>query len=175
VDSNPHESARRNRRDRAEAWRLSTSEDLESTLKAAERLLRQAEERSRHEQNRTGAILSVMAATVLSLFAGILLAVQLLMYGSITQAFAAIISVVAAIVVLGFSIRALLIQRQRVTLDFTLHLATQMSSMVSEALLDVADREKWSYLRLQSTKLRLSAFPLLDSPLDAPDRRRSDD
>jgi hypothetical protein len=33
---------------------------------------------------------------------------------------------------------------------------------VNAALIEVADREKWSYLRLEATKIRLSAFPLLE-------------
>jgi hypothetical protein len=35
--------------------------------------------------------------------------------------------------------------------------------MVNAALVDVSEREGWSYLRLETAKIRLSAFPLLEA------------
>jgi hypothetical protein len=156
------------RRDRAAtAWKLSTGEDLENALRAAERLLAQAEERRRHEQNRTYAILSTMVAATLSLFASIFAATEFLAGGYVrAQQSAAFLTVLAVFAVLMLSIRALLRQRRQIDFDFTLRLAVELASMINEALLDVAEREKWSYLRLQATKLRLSGFPLIVSGRD---------
>jgi len=59
-------------------------------------------------------------------------------------------------------VRALILQRRRMQMDYNLRLATRLSSLIDEALTDVAEREEWSYLRLEATRLRLSAFPLVD-------------
>jgi hypothetical protein len=42
-------------------------------------------------------------------------------------------------------------------------LAKDIVGMLREVTLDVAERERWSYIRLEAMKLRLSAFPLTGS------------
>jgi hypothetical protein len=42
-------------------------------------------------------------------------------------------------------------------------LAKDIVGMLREVTLDVAERERWSYIRLEAVKLRLSAFPLAGS------------
>lgn len=144
---------RRTDRVRLRKWRLSEGDDLENALHAAERLLAEAEERRRHEQNRTFAIVSIMVGVVLSLTASLI---------AIRYVFA-FVPVVASVLILALLVRALIVQRRRVALDYTLRLACQLASMIGESYLDVADREAWSYLRREATKLRLAAFPMYDS------------
>jgi hypothetical protein len=164
VEANrrPEQFSQRLDRERRSAWKLSTGDDLESALRAAERLLQQAEDRRRHEQNRTFALLSGIAGTTLSLFGSLVVVVEFASFGSSeARALTALLSFLSAAVVISLMVRSLAIQRRRIAFDFTLTLAAQISAMVAEALVDVADREVWSYLRLQATKLRLSAFPLI--------------
>lgn len=161
--SSEKNSPRNGRRDRAEAWRLSTGDDIETALRAAERLLQQAEDRRRHEQNVRIGILSIAIVTFLSLIASILVTVQALEFGhTVIEVGAAVVGVVITICVLAGLAAAIVRQRRRVAFDYAHRLATQLSSMITEAVVDVAERERWSYLRLQSTRLRLSAFPLFD-------------
>ncbi len=148
---------------RAEHWKLSSGEDLEIALRAAEDLLHRAEDTRRHEQNRGLGIWSLMVGTVLSLFASLLWVVDLLLVGdSWSRVLVAAVGTVVGVLVLLVLVRALILQRRRIFFDYQLRLASQISGMVNEAVVDVAEREGWSYLRLQTTKLRLSAFPLLD-------------
>ena len=155
----PGDSRGRRRRGRQEAWRLATGQDIEEALRAAERLLMQAEERRRHEQNLMLAIISAIVATTLSLIAALVVVVQL---SSIAALFGGGLSFFAAFVVLVYWIRLLQRHRANIASEFMLRLSVKGSSMVNAALIDVAERESWSYLRLESAKLRLSAFPLLD-------------
>ncbi len=151
------------RHDRVKAWRLSSGDDLEVALRAAERLLQQAEERHRHEQNRGFALLSLLVAVGLSLVASLLIVVQVIQFrSSSAEVPVATGGVMVAAAGLLLLLRTLLNQRSRIRHDYTLRLATRLASMISESLVDVADRERWSYLRLQATKLRLSAFPMFD-------------
>jgi Flp pilus assembly protein TadB len=138
---------------RVRKWRLSDGDDLENALHAAERLLAEAEERRRHEQNRTFATVSIIVGVILSLAAS-LIAVPAYIFGLIP------VVIGGAILVLLF--RELLRQRQRMAHDFTLRLASQLAAMIGETYLELADREEWSYLRREATKLRLAAFPLYD-------------
>ncbi|MEU1587820.1 hypothetical protein [Micromonospora sp. NPDC005710] len=135
---------------------MSSGDDLEGALRAAERLLVQAEERHRHGQNLTTAILSIMVGTALSFIA------SLAFFGFGAGGVSTIVGFLTAITTVGvliITLRALMRQRQRMNLDYTLRIATQLSSMVDEALVDVAEREEWSYLRIDATKLRLAVFP----------------
>lgn len=153
----------RSSHDRARAWRLSDGDDLEQALRAAERLLQQAEERHRHEQNRGFAIVSLLVAVGLSLVASLLVVVQVIQFrSSSAEVPVATGGAIATGVALFLLLRAVLNQRRRIAHDYTLRLATQLASMITEALVDVAERERWSYLHLQATKLRLSAFPMFD-------------
>lgn len=134
----------------ATRWHLSTTEDVERALSAAERLLRQGEERRRHLQNRTFAMLSLIFGLSLSLFASLL--------ASSLAASAATLMIGTG--VLAFALRELLRLRQIAKYDRTLQLATELAAIAREAFLEVAEREHWSYVRVESTKLRLSAFPI---------------
>ena len=157
------EHRKRVAKSRAEAWRLGGSEDLEMALEAAERLLHQAEERHRHEQNRSIAIISIIAGALLSLFASLVIVFQFVDYLTTGGGAVAVVSTVVTSLVLVQSGFSLYRQRQRMQQDFTLRLATQLSAIIREAMVDIADREDWSYLRQEATKIRLSAFPLLDT------------
>jgi hypothetical protein len=46
-------------------------------------------------------------------------------------------------------------------------LAQEIAGMVREVILDVSQRERWSYIRLEATRLRISAF----APSSAPVRK----
>jgi hypothetical protein len=107
-------------------------------------------------------MLSVIAGLVLSFIASVVVFSQVFGYNvHIPQAATSFVSALATLPVLILTIRALIRERQRAELDYTIHLAVKMASMIDEALVDIADREKWSYLRIEATKLRLSAFPAL--------------
>jgi hypothetical protein len=142
---------------------MSTGEELESALRAAERLLHESEERRRHEQNITYAILSIIVAILLSLGASLVVVVEVASFGQTTRFLAATVSFIVAGSVLLYLFVALQRHRSSIGSQFILRLATQASSLVTAALVDVAEREQWSYLRVEATKLRLSAFPLLES------------
>lgn len=150
---------------RGRAWNLGTGEELEVALRAAERLLVQAGEQRRHEHNRRFTIISIIIGTILSLFASLVAVVEVSSFSSSgMRVTVTVFPVLAAAVILGISIVSLVKERSGSSLDPTLRLAVQIASMVGEAMVDVADREGWSYLRVESTKLRLAAFPLLDRP-----------
>jgi hypothetical protein len=138
-------------------WRLSTSEDFELVLQAAERLLRQAEERKRHEDNKAFTLVSILIGVSLSFIASFVTLFRFVNLAYVIPAIAAAI----IMVLLGV---ALVNQRRRDPAGYVLRLATQLASMASEVLLDVAERERWSYVRLEAAKLRLSAFPILNVP-----------
>jgi uncharacterized membrane protein required for colicin V production len=164
VTSNPqHEPRPGPRRDRATVWRLGSGEDLEHALRAAERLLSEAETRHRHQQSITHGLLSIVAGLVLSLIASLVIFSQYFEYGNgnTSRAAASFVSALATFAVLTVSVRALIRYRQRAELDYTIHLSVQMATMIDEAFVDIAEREQWSYLRVEATKLRLSAFPAL--------------
>ena len=149
------------RRDRAKAWNLSSGEDLEHALRAAERMLQQSEARRRHEQNRTFALVSIVLGTTLSLVASLVVIIQFVTFGTATAKVAtALIPALASFLVVASLLRALIKQIKKAGLDYLLDIAMQLSGMIDEALIDVAEREEWSYMRIQATKLRLSAFPL---------------
>jgi hypothetical protein len=154
---------RRQQRNREAAWRLSTGDDLENTLRAAERLLHESEERRRHEQNVTHAIGSIIVATLLSLVASLVVVVDVVSFGQAARVLAGTVSFIVAGAVLLYLFIVLQRHRNSIGSEFILRLAVRASSLVTAALVDVSEREKWSYLRLEATKLRLSAFPLLGS------------
>ncbi|MBQ0853392.1 hypothetical protein J8N05_35080 [Streptomyces sp. BH-SS-21] len=158
-------AARRVGDSRAARWNLSDGEELERALRSAEHLLAQAEERKRHENNRTFATLSVIAGTVFSLAASLVAVAELITFSNTgSRVFATITPVVVSVSVIVTSVISLLRDRRELEDEYPMRLATQIASMVAETMLDVAEREDWSYFRLEVTKLRLSAFPLIDRP-----------
>jgi hypothetical protein len=149
-------------RRRAEStWRLTDGDDLEDALRAAERLLAQAEERHRHGQNITIAYLSLIIGVAISFLATI----------TFLDSYRVLISAPLILAILVGSVSALYKQRQRMIMDYTLQIATQLASMVDEVLVDVAEREEWSHVRTDATKLRLSVFPVY-RPSGRPHARR---
>jgi hypothetical protein len=143
------------------AWRLATGEDLEHALRAAERLLSQAENRHRHGQNVTNGLYSIMIGTGLSFIASLAISLRFLTFGyGTTENATAIITAIVTVVVLAVTVGALFQQRQRMYMDNTLKIATRLAAMIDELLVEVAEREKWSQLRIESTELRLSVFPV---------------
>jgi hypothetical protein len=154
---------KRPQRNRESEWKLSTGDDLENALRAAERLLHEAEERRRHEQNITYAIVSVIVATLLSLAASLVVVVEVVSFGQGARFLAATLSFIVAGAIFIYLFISLQRHRSSIGSDFILRLAVQASSMVNAALVDVSEREGWSYLRLETAKIRLSAFPLLEA------------
>lgn len=136
---------------------LSDGKDLEKALEAAERMLASAEERHRHEQNRTFTIWSLIVGVVISLAAS-LIAVRSF-YGLIFS----IIPIVVCSILLAILFSWLLVQRRRSRYDFRLGHASRLAALINESYLEVSDREQWSYLRREATRIRLSTFPLHDS------------
>ncbi|OBK03150.1 hypothetical protein [Mycobacterium sp. 1245852.3] len=133
---------------------LSDGKDLEKALEAAEFMLAAAEERHRHEQNRTFTIWSFIIAVIVTLVASLFAihSFYALTYAVLPLTLSA--SVLAALFAL------LRRQLQRGEFDLRLRLATRLAAMINETYLEVAEREQWSYLRREATKIRLSAFPL---------------
>ena len=104
-----------------------------------------------------------MAGTALSVFASLFWVVDIATFGGgLTRIYAASLSLLAGLFVMSVLVRAIVRERRQGSFDYQWRLATQIASMVNEALVDVAERENWSYLRLETTKLRLSAFPQSD-------------
>jgi hypothetical protein len=148
-------------RDELAAWRISTGVDVEDALRAGERLLAQAEERHRHGQNVTIGLYSIMVGTGLSFVASIVISFRVLSFGyGNAEATVAIVTAAATLAILLATARALFIQRQRMYTDYTLRIATELAAIVDEVLVEVAERERWSHLRIETTKLRLSVFPV---------------
>ena len=116
-----------------------------------------------HEQTVRAGLLAIMIFVGISLVSSIIAFAQVVQFQRQYVAMLGTLGgVVITSVVLVIVVRAWQRQRRRMTLDYTHRIATQLSSMINEALVDVAERDNWSYLRLQATRLRLSAFPLYD-------------
>src|SRR3954469_25139662 len=120
-------------------WHLSTTQDLETALDAAERLLRRAEEQRRHAENRTFGLLSGLAATALSLFASILLVVE---FSAFSQAsarfFVGALSITVSLAIIGGMGWGLYSQLKDDSPAYTRELATELAAQVEAAMLDVA-------------------------------------
>ncbi|MEU8901807.1 hypothetical protein [Nocardia sp. NPDC048505] len=147
---------------RLREWQMADGHDVENALQAAERMLGEADERHRHEENRTFTILSLIVGVGLSLAASLVVTVR-----SLSTLTFAVVPIVISVAILFALIRALLGQMRRRKNDFTLLLAAELASIVGESYVGIAEREHWSELRRQSTRLRLHAFPQYD-----PIRRR---
>ncbi|MFB8279533.1 hypothetical protein [Nocardia colli] len=136
---------------------LSDGKDLEKALEAAERLLAQAEERHRHEQNRTFTIWSLIVGVVISMGASLIAIRSFYALEIVT------IPIGICMVLLMILFFWLSIQKKRMEYDFRLTHASRLAALINEAYLEVSQREEWSYLRREATRIRLSAFPLVDS------------
>ena len=146
---------------RSSQWRLGTGEDVDRALWAAEHLLARAIERRRHEQNRRFGLLSGIGATTLTMFFLILSFVDFVQFSSNSvRVVVATISILAGSAIIGSMLWGLMAQRRRLYRDDAGLMAAELASIINSVLFDVADREEWSYFRLETTKLRLAAFPL---------------
>ncbi len=144
-------------------WSLSTGSDIESALAAAENLLDRSN-RARQSSRYTGFVmLGTAGAAVAGLYVGInslvtsYLDLQFLPISILMPPLA--LTLVASLV-LAAALQSYGKHRRQKEAELLLNLSTQISAMVSEVLLDVARRERWSYMRQRTLELRLSAFPL---------------
>ncbi|GAA0353747.1 hypothetical protein [Micropruina glycogenica] len=150
------------RHSKSSKWKLATGEDLEHALRAAERLLAQAEGRQQHAQNRSFAIVSLIVGAALSMLASMFLVVQFMYREADFQytALAIPFTLLPAVGVLLYWFRLFLAHKRQTEEDATVELAAELASLVGEVMNDVAQREAWSYMRIKATQLRLSAFPM---------------
>ena len=130
--------------------------ELETALTAAERLLLQGQEDKRHAQNVRFAAVSLLLLTVASL-AGIIIAV---VESARTGGLIALLVLCGA--AFPVSVYLLRLLRESGDTESSVHVevAIEIAGMVREVFLEVAAREQWSRMRTESTRLRLSAFPL---------------
>jgi hypothetical protein len=135
-----------------------TGEDVEFALQAAERLLAGAE-RSRRRESLTS--LCGIIATVLIAASSALMAALLSDHVG-TTAFKILVGIAAYAFLITVPICWVLVRRARRRYRSAysrLSLAQDIAAMLGEVVSSVAEREHWSYVRLEATKLRLSAFP----------------
>jgi hypothetical protein len=136
-----------------------TGEDIEFALHAAERLLAEVELARRHER-----MTSLCASTAIALIlASSALLAALLSDHLGTTAFKVFVAIatLAFLITLPICLSVVLRARRRYRSTYLrLSLAQDIATMLGEVLSSVAESENWSYVRLEATKLRLSAFPL---------------
>jgi hypothetical protein len=160
VESNPAErrsSWRPAIEDTSREWRVpATGEDIDAALVVAERLLARGLDDLRHAQSIGFAALSLLLVTVMAM-AGILIAV--VESANVGVALAIGVLVAFGVITSSYLLR-LAVQARRDAESVSLHIAVDLSAMIGEVLIDVSQREGWSHVRTESTKLRLSAFPL---------------
>jgi hypothetical protein len=135
-----------------------TGEDIEFALRAAEGLAAEADLAERQDRI---ARVWVGMATVVILSASALTAG--LLSGHVgTVGFRVFVSIATFILLGGLSAGWwwILGTHSRGRSSYLrLSLAVDIVGIVREVMLEVAERERWSYVRLQATKLRVSAFP----------------
>jgi hypothetical protein len=135
-----------------------TGEDIEFALNAAEGLAAEAD-RAEHQANTTRFWASVATALLLALSA--LTAGTLT--GHVGTAGFRVLAAVATVILLTAAASSwwwiLRADYRRKSSNLRLSLAQDIVGIVREVMLDVAEREQWSYMRLEATRLRVSAFP----------------
>jgi hypothetical protein len=147
-------------------FRVSTGEEIEITLAAAEGLLSEAQ-RDLRDRNRTPAWIACILAVALG--AAIILTSSAAGLGAVAAAIAAGLLVASSSLVAAIATAQARAERRRPPVQ--MELAIQLAGMVREVYLDVARREEWSAMRVDATKLRLSAFPLVWRVDEASGRR----
>ena len=130
--------------------------ELESALVAAEHLLSRGQEDTRHAQNVRLATVSLSLLTVASM-AGIIIAI---VESAQTGGFIALAVLVSAALPVCAYLLHLMQDAGGSRASFHREVAIDIAGMVREVFLDVAEREEWSRVRIETTRLRLSAFPL---------------
>jgi hypothetical protein len=146
---------------RIRKMQFSDGNDLEKTLEAAERMLAEADAHHRHEQNRTFAACSMAVVVITAL------AVSLFVFYNcywMSHYFAPIAASLVSVASLILTIVYFRVENRRnIQYDFRMRLVGRLVGLINESYLEVAEREQWSYLRREATKIRLSIFPL-ESP-----------
>jgi hypothetical protein len=138
---------------------LIRGEDIELALRAAEGLAAEADLAERQD-NMAGTLAIVATAVILS---AAVLTAGLLSDHVGTVSFKVFVAIAAFILLGAFAASCRWILRthnRRKSPDLRLRLALDIVGIVREVILVVAERENWSYIRLEATKLRISAFPL---------------
>jgi len=132
----------------------SSGEELEQSLSAAELLLREALAERRHAQNRRAGAIALLLTVVSSL--GVLLAVM--QSAGFGRGIGALLTLLGASALVPLA-RFLLV-RSTEPESSRLRVALQLAAMIGDVFPEIARRERWSYFRVEATRLRLSAFPL---------------
>jgi hypothetical protein len=150
------------------ASEATSGEDIECALAAAERWLAQAQDEVRHSRNLEIGLFTAFAIAVASLLGfGIALDNSSSHSYGMVGALSAIL-VVSSSVTGAFIMRQLYLSRRSSQFSYRRRVATELATMVEAAYLEVSEREHWSYLRLNTTKLRLEAFPLGEDTMRSP-------
>lgn len=148
-----------------------TGDDIELALRAAEGLAAEADLAERQAS---------MTRSWASVGTAVLLATSALTIGMLTghigtvgfRVFAAVATVfllTAAASCWWWILRADYRQKSS---NLRLSLAQEIVGIVREVMLDVSQREHWSYIRLEATRLRISAFPPAAAPIRKARRAR---
>jgi hypothetical protein len=135
-----------------------TGEDIEFALRAAEGLAAEADVAERQDK---------MARVWASMATAVILSASALTAGLLsdrvgTVGFRVLVAIATFILLGGLAAGwwwILGTHYKRQSSYLRLSLAVDIVGIVREVMLEVAERERWSYIRLQATKLRISAFP----------------
>ena len=148
-----------------------TGDDIELALRAAESLAAEAGLAERQAS---------MSRFWASVGTAVLLASSALTVGMLTahigtvgfRIFAAIATVILLIAATSCWWWILRTDYRQKSFNLRLSLAQEIVGIVREVILDVSQREHWSYIRLEATRLRISAFPPAANPLRKARRTR---
>ena len=135
-----------------------TGADIEMALRAADGLI--AEDRLlRRQEALTRLYASIAIALILAASS---ITEALLSEHLGTTAFKVFVGIAtfAILATLPTSLWVLRTRNRSRSAYLRLGVAQDITAMLDEVVLSVAEREHWSYVRLEATKLRLSAFPL---------------
>lgn len=121
---------------RATRWRLTTGEDLERALTAAERLLAESSAEARHLQDRSFNFASLAVVVFLSLAASLY---AIFDFGSAPLAAVAVASMFTLLVMTLLKYAE---NRRRLREETTLDIASDIASLVSESVAEVAETRK---------------------------------
>lgn len=136
-----------------------TGEDIEFALQAAEGLLAEVELARRQESlTRLGASIACAFMVASSALTGALLFDHHSNIGFIVLVSAATAVFLAMLPAIWYWVQ--LTRRRSRSSYLRLGIAKDIAEMLGQVVTSVAEREKWSYVRLEATKLRLSVFPL---------------
>lgn len=144
---------------------VTNGDDIECALATAERWLAREQDELQYSRNLEIGLLTAFAVAIASL-----LGFGIALYNSGSHSYGAVgalavILAVSSSVTGAFVMRQLYLYRRSSQSSYRRRAATELATMIEAAYLEVSERERWSYLRLNTTKLRLAAFPLAkDAP-----------